>query len=458
MTHTSRPKLCSSGPRCQSLVVLAFATLLLCSCQSLSTPSPLNSGRTSLRQSADNASARRLSAKPPAPVARVNHELTLHGPSAETSTVIGGPPAEPSTEAPARRPEQSLEPEMAAEIVESPTHAIPSTAHVSPSLPVGLPPAAFGPPWTTLDDYTYPSPEEYVCNGGDRETGVVVNRDWTVHGLHPGDTVAHYDTIDGRTRIQPSNEVCLYAPRFAAVRKVYGLVVNEQHDRAAGVELQVTAEQSDDVGEPTTVVQPLQAGRKHSFRTAQQFRERAIGEGVDNAQRPGLAQDRFLPFEDLLIIRRGVFDNTEKARVAERLEAAIAWTSDQAPQVVIDNENAVQIIGTTQSRSIYTYELPPGKARLRVIKIASKQNARSGETVDFTIRFDNVGDQPIGNVTVIDRLHDRLELVPDTQSSTLPANFSTQDEEGSPRILRWEITDAMAVGDGGIIRFQARVR
>ncbi len=46
-----------------------------------------------------------------------------------------------------------------------------------------------------------------------------VNTDWKVTGLEQEDTVAHYDTIDGRTIITPSNKVCLYAPRFAAARR-----------------------------------------------------------------------------------------------------------------------------------------------------------------------------------------------------------------------------------------------
>jgi hypothetical protein len=66
--------------------------------------------------------------------------------------------------------------------------------------------------------------EEFVCNGGDQNVEVQVKQDWTIQGLHDGDTVVHYDTLDGKTVVQPSNEVCLYAPRFAAVRKTYGLV------------------------------------------------------------------------------------------------------------------------------------------------------------------------------------------------------------------------------------------
>lgn len=336
----------------------------------------------------------------------------------------------------------------------------PPFAPPCPTCPPGfasLPPSAFGSPCGPVGP-TRPPIEEYVCNGGDQNVHVQVKRNWTVQGLHDGDTVVHYDTLDGQRRVQPSNEVCLYAPRFAAVRKVYGLVAHEQHDRVAGIEVPLGLEMSTDRGVATTVVQPLQPAREHANTGAQSFRERVRGVGIENAQRPGVAEDQFLPYEDLAIIRRGVFDNSEKARLAARIQAAVAWSHDQALQVLIDNVTAVEDTGTSGPQSTYVYKLPPGKSRLRVVKIASRQNARPGELVEFTIRFDNVGDQTIGNVTVIDRLHDRLEYVADSARCSLPGDFVTEDEDGSPRVLRWEITDPLSVGQGGLIRFTCRVR
>ena len=47
-----------------------------------------------------------------------------------------------------------------------------------------------------------------------------------VRGLELEDTVAIYDTLDGQTKIKPSNRVCLYSPRFAAVRHVASVIEN----------------------------------------------------------------------------------------------------------------------------------------------------------------------------------------------------------------------------------------
>lgn len=322
-------------------------------------------------------------------------------------------------------------------------------SHLPPRLPstLGL---SYGPPVVARD--------EFVCNGGDRETTVEVRSDWSVVGLHTGDAVAHYDTIDGHTYVEPTNDVCLYAPRFASVRKVSGVILHEQHQRSAGVELPLRIVQQAETQIVTTAVQPLQPTRNLSVEGPNAFRDHTRGSGVENTQVVKGAANNLLPYQDLAIIRRGVFDNTEKARLSENLLAAVVWSHDTMLQVVLDGKMAYEASNELEMQSVYTYELPEGKSRLRIVKIADKQNARPGDTIDFTIRFDNVGDQLIGNVTVIDSLDRRLEYIEDSQDSTLKANFMTQPNEGESLTLRWEILAPMKVGDGGVIHFKARVR
>jgi uncharacterized repeat protein (TIGR01451 family) len=301
-------------------------------------------------------------------------------------------------------------------------------------------------------------PDEYIYNGGDNDLSVQVADDWSVVGLHEGDTIAHYDTLEGQVVVEPTNEVFLYAPRFASVRKVTGVVQHEQHLRSAGVELPVHLAQNADAETATTVLQPVQAGRNLGITSLNRFRDKMRPGGLETLQAAAGVEGKLLPFEDFLIIRTGLFDNTEKARLAEQLQAAFTWSHDASVQVVIDNIDALETSNEVRTQSIYTYEMPAGKPRLRLVKIASKQNAKPGEMVNFTIRFDNVGDRVIGNVTVIDNLNTRLEYVPDSQECTLKADFSSSENEHNSAVLRWEITDPMKVGKGGVIRFQCRVR
>jgi uncharacterized repeat protein (TIGR01451 family) len=95
---------------------------------------------------------------------------------------------------------------------------------------------------------------------------------------------------------------------------------------------------------------------------------------------------------------------------------------------------------------------------VRVVKLASAKHAKPGDQVEFTIRFDNVGDQPVGNVTIVDNLATRLAYVPDSQECSLKAAFLTQENDGESLVLRWEIDAPLDVGEGGVIRFTCRVR
>ena len=47
--------------------------------------------------------------------------------------------------------------------------------------------------------------------------------------------VAHFDTLDGRTVVQPSNPVFMYSPRFSSVRQVVSLVANDQVNGSSGM-------------------------------------------------------------------------------------------------------------------------------------------------------------------------------------------------------------------------------
>jgi uncharacterized repeat protein (TIGR01451 family) len=301
-------------------------------------------------------------------------------------------------------------------------------------------------------------PEEFICDGGDRPHEVTVAGDWTVYGLDPEDTVVHFDTRRGETLVEPSNRVCIYAPRFAAVRRVSSVLQHEQHERGAAYEMPLSPGMSGTAELATTVLQPVQPEGERSVKFGQTFRERTRTVGLENTQMPAATEDTLLPFEDFRIIRDGQFDNSEKARLATRLEAALAWTHETAVQVVVDNIVASEASNEVQAASVYTYELPVGKPRVRVVKIASKHEAQPGDVIEFTLRFDNVGDEVIGNVTVIDNLTTRLEYVPDSQECSLEANFVEEANDADSLTLRWEIIKPLKVGEGGLIRFQCRVR
>ena len=164
-----------------------------------------------------------------------------------------------------------------------------------------------------------------------------------------------------------------------------------------------------------------------------------------------------MPFEDLTVIRQGIYVHAEKARLSQSVDAAIVWTHNQAVQVVLDGQQAGVATGDQRAEAVFVVE-PPRNDKLRVIKVASTPVAQPGEIVDFTIRFDNLGQRTIGNVTIIDNLTPRLEFVPDSAQSSLKGNFVTQPNDAGSLVLRWEIEDPLPAGQGGLVRFRCRVR
>jgi len=300
--------------------------------------------------------------------------------------------------------------------------------------------------------------DEYLFDGGDQDAPVEVGADFSVGGLDLEDTIGHFDTLNGRTIVSPSNRVPIYAPRFAAVRKVYGFVQHEGHEKSAGVELPTRLQLHEEVDIATTSLQQIQPGGKIGTKQSSTFRERIRGIDISSRRIVRGLENGFLPYEDFRIIRHGQYDNSEKARLSQNIDAAIVWSHKQAVQVTIDGIEAAVHHGTTRTGETSLYERPDGKPALRVVKVASASDAKPGDEIDFTIRFDNVGTEKIGNVTIIDNLTTRLEYIADTAQCSLGANFFTIENEGDSLILRWEIIEPMKTGDGGIIRFKCRVR
>lgn len=277
-------------------------------------------------------------------------------------------------------------------------------------------------------------------------------------GLDQQDTIAHFDTRDGQRLVAASNCVCVYSPRFAAIRQVSAPVIYEGHERMAGIEKPVKVNIHEETRGPKTALQPEQLVAQVGLDQVLRFRERTQGLLVEQATRLELAAEAFLPREELLFIQRGEFDASEKARLTERVAAAQTWTLQQAPQILVEGKAAVEVRGTTAPQITYTYETF-GKPCLRLCKIADKSEAKPGEIVTFTLRFDNLGEQTIGNVTIIDNLVPRLEYVAGSAQSSLKANFSTQEQlPDESLVLRWEIEEPLEVNAGGVVRFQARVR
>lgn len=312
-----------------------------------------------------------------------------------------------------------------------------------------------GPTYTALP--CWPE-DEYLYDGGDRLARVEIDGDFGVHGLDLEDTVGHYDTLDGRRVVAPSNRVCLYAPRFAAVRKVAGLNQEVLGRQLGGIDANLKLRNQQHGGTPAGVVQPLALQGEIGNKSANALEENLPSLMAHNFVQLQQFREDFAPYENLSIIRYGTFDQGDKPRLAASLQNAVAWTENQQVQVTIEGRKASEVALDQGAQELIWADIPPGQPKLRVVKVASQGDAQPGDIVEFTLRFDNIGDQVMGNVTLIDNLTPRLELIEDSVECSLEANFMTQPNEAGSLVLRWEITDPLKVGEGGICRFQCRVR
>jgi uncharacterized repeat protein (TIGR01451 family) len=300
--------------------------------------------------------------------------------------------------------------------------------------------------------------DEYVFDGDDRNKKVQVDRDWKIYGLDTEDTVGHFDTLDGRRLVTPSNRVAIYAPRFGAVRKLNGLFNAQSNVPVGAMEEKTIIARAAASNLAKTTKQHLAVERFDGGKRASGLRNRTRGVVADNVTHLFGIRNTFEPYENLSLIRIGKFSKAEGARLNLGIQSAQVWEDDLGLQVAVQNAQPIIVNDVAVAQELFTIESDDDTAILRVTKIASKIAAETGEHVDFTIRFDNLSGRKIGNVTIIDNLTRRLEYVPDSAECSLKADFIPAENEGGSLMLRWEIIDPMPANSGGVIRFRCRVR
>ena len=302
------------------------------------------------------------------------------------------------------------------------------------------------------------SRDEYVYDGNDRGEKVQVDTDFNVMGLQTEDTIGHFDTLDGRRIVTPSNRVAIYAPRFGAVRRVDGVYKANLNLPVGAFEEKTPIASARSADDPTTTKQNLAIKRYAASKRASGFIDQTRGVLSNNVTHLFGIRNTFEAYEDLSLIRFGKFSSAETARLRLGLMSASVWEDKLGLQVTVKKAQPVIVRDVKTVEQLLSIKSDDGTAILRVTKIASKIAARAGDFVEFTIRYDNLSGKKIGNVTIIDNLTRRLEYVPKSSESSLKADFINERNEADSLMLRWEIIDPVEPHSGGVIRFKCRVR
>lgn len=299
-------------------------------------------------------------------------------------------------------------------------------------------------------------PEEYICDGGDREHRVLYTAQGRT-GLDTEDTIGEFTDDEGRVCIRPSTRTCIYAPQFAAVRSLSLHQVNLSVDKLAG-----THDHRSSVGFRSR----LTPGVEEDADQPVGFNSRSRVSGLETDTRGGAVARvqttaRHIKinnvFENELFLAPGALDRTQEAYLGHAVELAAAWTRDLNPVVV-----AVDAAGEELRTQFHVEEYigieERGKGDLKVVKLVDESTAVPGDVLTFTIHYENIGDRGLDNVRIIDNLTPRLELLPDSLQSDREGRFSTEDNHEGSVVLTFELAEPLPGRTSGTLTFQCRVR
>ncbi len=291
---------------------------------------------------------------------------------------------------------------------------------------------------------------------GDGETA---DDDWRV-SAHDGEgTIIHFSTPGGRSAIQTTDPVYIYSPRFRAVRQVVDPTLSGQVTKIGDVNTPtVVNAQQRTVGAERTTQQKqaiTETGRDQAVKMAG---TQYGGEISDGLALRSSEQNRTIPQVAKVENTLSHYDMSTSPRVQNATIGAFVWTSTEQMIVFVDHQRAAASIGTQNAPSLYVVEEKKEKPQVKIYKVASKDSAKSGETVTFTIRFENSGNSPITNIVVADNLPARLALDPASPESSVEVDFSYEPNANGSSLLRWEVMEPLQPGDWGVVRFNCLVR
>lgn len=299
--------------------------------------------------------------------------------------------------------------------------------------------------------------DEYICDGGDEGYPVHYHGP-DIQGVETEDTVVEFYDTHNKRRVQPSNKVCIYAPRFAAVRSETAPIAGVQIAKVAG------AHDGLALGGFNAKMRIDENKRIDQLET---FRLRSRASGLDKEQTDNVFDGTesievhaklVNLFEARKFIADGQYVQDELPVIADGMAAAGMWSRDLNP-IVSASDITGQVVTTATKVEAYTaVEDPRGPGQLRVVKLADKSVAEIGETIEFTIRIDNVGGLELREVTLVDNLTPRLEYVEGSATHTIDGELLVEDNREGSSKLTFRLAEPLAGKTGGVLKFQCLVR
>ena len=301
-------------------------------------------------------------------------------------------------------------------------------------------------------------PDEYLLDGGDRDHPVHYQGPYR-DGLETEDTISEYIDHTGKPHVKASNQVAIYAPRFASVRAVTTPSGETAIGRLAGMH-----ESTRDSGVSNRVGPQhyIEAQRLHGVRV----RSRASGVntregqlGAANVATLNTHEQLLNTYEELSYFLRGEMLQSNEARLAAGIEAATTWTRDENPVVIATLDSLHEVTAKFRLAEMVGVEDPrkqPG--RLEIVKVANRSTAKPGDIVTFAIRYENKGEREVTDVRIVDNLTPRLEYIEDSATSDRAGEINIQDNNEGSLVLTFTLDAPLKEKTSGVVTFQCRVR
>ncbi|MFO0805237.1 MAG: hypothetical protein U0791_19200 [Gemmataceae bacterium] len=251
--------------------------------------------------------------------------------------------------------------------------------------------------------------EECFTDGGDKADPLGIGPNNKLGGLNPTDVGVEF-TIGGKRKVATSNIVCLCVPRFAIKRA------------------EIAPEGFD-----------IQIGMKglQGTHTPQGYRERMAAMSEIGREKPVGNISTLRPRSYVGAVGTSFFIGSSRPTILGQVDGVAVKGAVVEPEVL----------------TIYP------SAPLTVTKSVDADGPlEAGKEVTFTIRYKNMSGRPITDVAVSDSLSGRLEYVPGSNQSDRAANFSATANEAGSAVVKWDLPGVLLPGQGGTVKFKAKVR
>lgn len=275
--------------------------------------------------------------------------------------------------------------------------------------------AAYPPPlaWCGVplyDPILGPKPltEECLTDGGDTKNPLGVRDDGVLGGLDATDVALEY-SHGAKRKVATSNKVCICVPRFAVQR----------------VELNPK-------------------GLYFAYRL-QSWQQREASTAARALTLPQAVAERLKPVGLELPIRpmqQVGFQGAEIIVSATAVKVAYNFNGTQVVKASVEPDELVNF----PNEMIVTKSVDP------------KAGVKIGDEVTFTLKYKNDTALPVSDLVLSDNLSPRLEYVAGSGLSDRPTNLTISPNASGSNIVKFEIPGMLQPGQGGVVKFKAKVR